>query len=105
MDEDDRVLPRLDDLVEVADRARLDGLRERPVDPDRLVALDEIAADEVAPGQVLVAGDRDEVRPASVRAMYSTKRRLAATRRPLRRMGSRAPYAAVKMATSSPIGR
>ncbi len=39
----------------------LHGLRERPVDPHRLVALDQVAADEVAAGQVLVAGDGDEV--------------------------------------------
>src|SRR5439155_18027481 len=44
-----------------ADGARLDRLRERPVDPHRLVALDEVAADEVAAGQVLVAGDGDQV--------------------------------------------
>src|SRR5439155_23907126 len=50
-----------DDLVEVADGARLDRLRERPVHPHRLVALDEVAADQVAAGEVLVTGDGDQV--------------------------------------------
>src|SRR5207247_3120501 len=61
VDEHGRVLARLDDLVEVAYGARLDRLRERPVHPDRLVALDEVAADQVAAGEVLVTGDGDQV--------------------------------------------
>ena len=60
VDEDGGVLARLDDLVEVADRAGAHRARERPVDPDRLVALEQVAADEVAGGQVLVAGDGDQ---------------------------------------------
>ena len=61
MDQDDGVLARLDHLVEVADRAVADGAGERTVDPDRLVALDEVATHQVAAGQVLVAGHRDQV--------------------------------------------
>ena len=82
VDEDDRVLARLDDLVEVADGAVLHRLRERAVDPDRLVALDQVAADEIAAGQVLVAGDGDEAPGAAL------ARRRAAAPPCTRRSGS-----------------
>jgi len=94
VDQDDRVLPRLDDLVEVADGAVLDGLAERAVHPDRLVALDQVAADQVAAGQVLVAGDGDQVvREPVVRGPAQRVRhvldeaRLAAARRALQQHG------------------
>ena len=43
VDEDDSILARLDDLVEVADRAEADGLGERTICPHGLVAFDQIA--------------------------------------------------------------
>src|SRR5262245_13531562 len=61
VDEDNGVFPGFDDFVEVADRTALHGLREWTVNPDRLVALDEIAADEVAAGEVFMTGDGDQV--------------------------------------------
>ena len=60
VDEDGGVLARLDDLVEVADRPRLHGAGDRPVDPDRLVALEQVAPDEVGGAEVLVTGDGDQ---------------------------------------------
>src|SRR5262249_15350155 len=94
MDEDDRVLPRLDDLVEVADGPRPYRVGERTVDPDRLVALDQVAPDEIAARQVLVAGDRDQVAGNAVRRLAAQPVRhvldeagLAAARRPLQEHG------------------
>ncbi len=60
MDQHGGVLARLDDLVEVANRAAPHRLGQRPVDPHRLVGLYKVAADQVAAGQVLVTGDGDE---------------------------------------------
>ena len=41
MDDDDRVLPRLDDFVEIADAAMPRRDRQRTVGPDGLLAMDE----------------------------------------------------------------
>ena len=96
VDEDGGVLARLDDLVEVAERAEPHGLRERAVDPDRLVALDQIAADEIAAGEILVAGDGDQVAGHAVRAVAAQRvrhvldeARLAAAGRALEQDGRR----------------
>jgi hypothetical protein len=40
MNDDDRVLARLDNLVQIADRTGTDGARQRTVVPDRLFALE-----------------------------------------------------------------
>src|ERR1700687_5707759 len=55
------VLARVDYLTEVANRAAPHRLGQRPVDPYCLVGLDQVAADQVAAGQVLMAGDGGEV--------------------------------------------
>ena len=62
VDEDGGVLARLDDLVEVADGAGLHRAGQGAVDPAGGVALQEVAADEVGGGEVLVAGYGDEGR-------------------------------------------
>ena len=82
MDDDDRVLPRFDDLVEVADRAVPRGQRERAVEPHRVAASNEIAAGEVARRQIVVARDRHE-RPAQTPRHVLDEARLAAAGRPL----------------------
>ncbi len=61
VDEDDGVLTCLHDLVEVADGAVPYGPGERSVDPDGLVALDQVAPHEVAAREVLVARNGDEI--------------------------------------------
>jgi hypothetical protein len=48
VEHDDGVLPRLHQLVEVADRAEARGHGERAVEPHRLAAAHEPAAGEVA---------------------------------------------------------
>ena len=58
MDDDGRVLAGLDDLVEIANGALANGPGQRPIVPDRVVALEQEAADEIGGGQVLVAGER-----------------------------------------------
>ena len=55
--EDCRVLPRLDNLVKVADATGLDGAAKRAVDPDCGIALEKVASNQIACGQVFVAGD------------------------------------------------
>ena len=81
--EDDRdVLPRLDHLVEVADPALADRSGERPVEPDRLAALEQIAAGEVGGGEVVVAGDGVQPAPEPGRHV-GDEAGLAAAGRPL----------------------
>jgi hypothetical protein len=60
VDQDRRVLARLDDLVEIADRAHFDGPGERTVDPAGLVTLEQVTTYQVGGGEILVAGDGDE---------------------------------------------
>ena len=60
VDEDGSVLARFDDLVEIADCAAANGLGQGPVDPDGFVGLYKVSADEVAAGEVLVAGDGNQ---------------------------------------------
>src|SRR5581483_5351911 len=50
----------LDDLVQVADRATLHRAGERAIHPAGALAFKQIAADQVARGEVLVAGDGDD---------------------------------------------
>src|SRR3990172_11844856 len=60
VDEDRGVLSGLDDLIEVADGAGLHGAGERAIDPAGGLALEQVAADEIAGGEVFVARDGDE---------------------------------------------
>ena len=112
VDDDGGVLAGLDDLVEVADRPGAHGARERPVHPHRLVAGQQVAADEVGGGQVLVAGDRDEGRlGAAVPAVAEAPRHvldeagLAAAGRPLEQHGQAGRVRRLNTSTSSPTGR
>src|SRR5439155_14205387 len=60
VDDDDRVLARLDDLVEIADRSAARGERQRTILPDRLASADEKATREVVRGKIVMAGHGDE---------------------------------------------
>jgi hypothetical protein len=80
VDDDDRVLARLDHLVEIADGAVAHGGGQRAVVPDGLIAFEQEAADEVCGRQVFVAGDRDE-RAAQTPRHVLDEARLAAARR------------------------
>src|SRR5207249_3320608 len=57
VDENGGVFPRFYDLVEVTDGARLDSPGQGTVDPAGGLTFQQITADEVAGGQVFVAGD------------------------------------------------
>src|SRR5580692_2653077 len=65
MENDRRVLSRLDDLVEVTDASFPRCARQRPVHPRGLTTTQQEAPDEVSGGEIVVAGDRDE-RPSEV---------------------------------------
>ena len=80
------VLPGLDHLVQIADRALAHGPGQRAVDPDRLAALQQIAADQVGGRKVVVAGDRIE-RPAQPRRHMGDEAGLAAAGRALQQQG------------------
>ena len=86
MDNDDGVLARLDHFVEVADRAAAHRRRERAVVPDRLLAFEQEATDEVCGGEVFVAGDRYERTIQTPRHVLD-EARLAAARRPFQHDG------------------
>ena len=66
VNENRRVLARLDNLVEVADAADLDGARQGAVDPHRLVTLEKVTSDQVAGGEVFVAGYRHQRKVVTV---------------------------------------
>ena len=87
MDHDGRVLARLDDLVQVADRARAHRLGQRAIDPDRLVTPDQEAPDQVGGGQVVVAGHADQ-RPVQAVRHVAHEARLAAPVGPFSMTGS-----------------
>jgi hypothetical protein len=54
------VLPGLDHLVQIADRTLANRAGQRAVHPHRLVTLQQISADQVRGGQVVMAGDGDQ---------------------------------------------
>ena len=54
-----RVLPGLDDLIQVTDGAATHRPRQRAVNPDSLPTLDQVAPDQVGSGQIIMAGYRD----------------------------------------------
>ena len=55
-----RIPPRLDHLVEIADRALANGPRQRAIDPLDVSAVDQEAPDQVAAGQIVVTRDGEE---------------------------------------------
>src|SRR5277367_1043662 len=88
MDQNRRVLARLDDLIEIADRAAADRLRQRTVDPYGFIGLDKKTPDQIAAGQILMAGDRDELvgsvgQRGELMRHVLDEARLAASGRPL----------------------
>ena len=82
MDHDGRVLARLDDLVEVTDRALAHGARQRAIDPLRFAAAQQESPDEIGGREVVVARDGDE-RPLEVIGHRLDEARLPAARRSL----------------------
>ena len=60
MQHDDRILARLDYLVEVTDSAIANGPGQWTVLPHRTVVPDQETSDQVAGGQVIVTGNSDE---------------------------------------------
>ena len=82
MQDDRRVLTGFDHLVEIADRALTHGTGQRTVNPDRLVTPQQIPADQVGCGEVVVTGDGDQ-RPAEVVSHRLDEAGLATTGRAL----------------------
>ena len=60
VDEDHGVLARLDDFVEVTDRTAAHGTGQGAVDPHGFLAAEQVAPNQVAGAEVLVAGNGDE---------------------------------------------
>ena len=83
MQHDGHVLARLDDLVEIADAALSHRAGERAVRPDRVAALQQVAAGEVGGGEIVVAGDGMQ-RQAEPGRHVGDEAGLAAARRALR---------------------
>jgi hypothetical protein len=83
---DGGVLARLDDFIEVADAAFAHGAGQRAVGPVGALVGNQVAADEVGGGQVVVAGDgvqrqlearrhvRDEARFAAAGRAFDQER-------------------------------
>src|SRR5262249_9189557 len=86
VDENDRVLAGLYDLVQITNGAVLDRQRKRTVVPYGLVSLEQEAAYQVGRRKVFVAGDGDQRPPQSPRHVFH-ETRLAAAGRPLEHRG------------------
>ena len=80
MQDGQRVVACLHDLVQIADGAGLDRSGERPVGPHHVAAGHHEAADEIGAGQVVVAADRDHG-PSQQQAHVLDQSCLAAPRR------------------------
>src|ERR1700687_1297506 len=61
MDEHGGVFACFHYFVEITNRAAPDRLRQRTVNPHRLVGLDQEASDQVATGEILMACDGDQL--------------------------------------------
>ena len=104
VEDDGHVLARLHHLVEIADAALAHGAGQRPVRPDRLAALEKIAAGEVGRGEIVVAGDGVQ-RQAEPGAMCATNRVLPQPVGPLSSSGSRWRQASSNSSHSLPLGQ
>ncbi len=82
VDDHGGVLTRLDNFVEVADRADARGGGQRPIEPARAAAFEQITSDQIARRHVFIAGHGDE-RLAQPPRHVLDKARFAASRRPL----------------------
>src|SRR6185295_1960409 len=60
MDDDRGVLPRLDDFIQIDNCAMLHAERQRPIDPHRLLAFEQIPPHEIGGGKIFMAGHRDQ---------------------------------------------
>src|ERR1041384_7834280 len=65
MNQDDRVLASLDYFIEITNRAMFDCRRQRPIMPNRFVAFEKEAANEIRGGQIFMTryGDQRAVQP------------------------------------------
>ncbi len=82
MQHDDGVLAGLDHFIQVADRALANRPGERAIGPAGALVSDQEAADQVAGGEVVMAGDGDQ-RPVEAPGHVLDEAGLAAARRPL----------------------
>jgi hypothetical protein len=80
MDHDHDVLPRLDNLIQVAERSMSRGERECPILPDRLATTDEKPTGEIARGEIVMARDRDEWTAEEPRHVFDEARLTATCR-------------------------
>ena len=60
MNDNGRVLPRLNDLVEVADGPKTHGERQRAVMPHRACGLEQVTSGKVGRRHILMRCDRDQ---------------------------------------------
>src|SRR6185437_11843287 len=90
MDHDDRVLARLDHLIEITDRADSGSGCKRSVHPDGLTTPNQIPAGEIAGGEIVVACNGDE-RPAQSPCHVIHEARLSTSRRTLEQHWKTAP--------------
>src|SRR5690606_31388099 len=89
---DDRVLAAFHNFIEVADCPSAGGTGERAVLPDRFAATDEVAAGQVAGGQIVMAGNGDK-RPPELPRHVLDKAGFSATGRTFQHNSQRAGVA------------
>ncbi len=82
MDDDRGVFARFHHFVEVADAAVAHRAGQRPVDPHRFAALDQVATNQIGGGQIVMTGNRHH-RALQVPGHVFDEARLAAAGRAL----------------------
>ena len=82
MNDDDGVGSRLDDFVEVANRAKPRRQRERTIEPHGFAAPNQVASGQIAGREIVMARDRDQ-RPAETPGHVLDEPRLPAAGRAL----------------------
>ncbi len=90
MDHHRRVLPRLDDFIEIADGTSAHRQRQRPIMPDRALRREKEAAREIGGRHILVSRDGHQ-RPAEPPGHMLDKPCLAAAGRPFQHDGKAIP--------------
>ena len=81
MNDHDGVGSRLDDFVEVANRAKPRGQGERTIQPHGFAAPNQVSSGQIAGREIVVARDRDE-RPSEAPGHVLDETRLPAAGRP-----------------------
>jgi hypothetical protein len=104
VNDDDGVFARFDHLVQITDRAAAHGRRQGAVVPDRLLAFEQEAADEVCRREVFMAGDGDERTPETPRHVLD-EARLAAPRRAFEHDGQARVLRGLKQLHLAPHGK